>query len=132
MPGADPRGKDLHTLAPSSEEVIGRRIRQIRSMRGLSQSQLAEQLGISFQQVQKYESGKNRISAGRLWDIARVLQAPIASFFHDLSDTVPGRSEPVVLTEDGPLAGMIGRIDDREVRDALAALLAAYHKSRSS
>ncbi|MCE6950665.1 helix-turn-helix domain-containing protein [Cereibacter sphaeroides] len=60
---------------------VGRRIRHRRWMLGMSQQQLARQLGIGFQQVQKYETGANRVSASRLWDIAKALDVPIAFFF---------------------------------------------------
>ena len=60
---------------------IGQRIVEARDLRGFSQSRLAEVLGISFQQVQKYERGKNRISAGRLWLVAKTLDIPVQWFF---------------------------------------------------
>jgi len=54
---------------------------------GLTQQQLAEQLGLTFQQVQKYEHGANRVSASKLYEIGRALQAPVPFFFEGLSDT---------------------------------------------
>ena len=51
----------------------------------MTQQQLAERVGIKFQQIQKYETGMNRISASRLWDISRVLEVPVAFFFEGLS-----------------------------------------------
>lgn len=59
---------------------IARRVRWLRVQRGMSQTTLAKTLGVSFQQVQKYEKGVNRISAGRLLKMARALEAPIAYF----------------------------------------------------
>ena len=60
-------------------------------MLGLSQSRLAEALGLTFQQVQKYEHGTNRVSASKLYDVARFLEAPISYFFEGLTDTAhPG------------------------------------------
>ena len=61
-----------------------------RKMLGISQERLAEALGLTFQQVQKYERGANRISASKLYEIARFLSAPIAYFFEGLSDPVGG------------------------------------------
>jgi transcriptional regulator with XRE-family HTH domain len=78
------------TPAPEQEELdgwIGSRIRDRRRMLGLAQHELAEALGISHQQLQKYEAGKNRISASRLWWCADVLDTPIDYFFFDR----PGR-----------------------------------------
>lgn len=60
---------------------VGRRLRTYRLQRGLSQEKLADQLGVTFQQVQKYEKGTNRISAGRLQRISEVLDVPITEFF---------------------------------------------------
>lgn len=66
---------------------VGKRIRHRRWMVGITQQQLAEGVGIKFQQIQKYETGMNRVSASRLWDIAQVLDVPIAFFFEGLTRT---------------------------------------------
>lgn len=63
---------------------VGKRIRHRRWMNGTTQQQLAEQVGIKFQQIQKYETGMNRVSASRLWDIANVLNVPVSFFFEGL------------------------------------------------
>lgn len=63
---------------------VGKRIRHRRWMIGMTQQQLAEQVGIKFQQIQKYETGMNRVSASRLWDIALSLSVPVAFFFEGL------------------------------------------------
>jgi DNA-binding XRE family transcriptional regulator len=63
------------------DEFIGARMRGRRHALGISQAELANTLGISFQQVQKYESGINRISAARLFDICRALNVPLSSMF---------------------------------------------------
>lgn len=63
---------------------VGQRIRQRRWMNGTTQQQLAEAVGIKFQQIQKYETGMNRVSASRLWDIAHVLTVPVSFFFEGL------------------------------------------------
>ncbi|TRD23597.1 helix-turn-helix domain-containing protein [Palleronia caenipelagi] len=65
---------------------VGSRVRQRRWMTGMTQQQLAEKVGIKFQQIQKYETGMNRISASRLWDIAAALDVPVAFFFEGLDD----------------------------------------------
>ena len=64
---------------------VGSRIRQRRWMLGMTQQQLAEKVGIKFQQIQKYETGMNRVSASRLWDISEALDAPVPFFFDGLS-----------------------------------------------
>ena len=65
---------------------VGKRVRHRRWMTGMTQQQLAEKVGIKFQQIQKYETGMNRISASRLWDIAHALEVPVAYFFEGLKD----------------------------------------------
>ena len=65
---------------------VGKRIRHRRWMAGTTQQQLAEKVGIKFQQIQKYETGMNRVSASRLWDIAHALDVPVAFFFDGLGD----------------------------------------------
>ncbi len=65
---------------------VGARIRMRRRMQGISQERLADALGLTFQQVQKYERGANRVSASKLYEIAFALRAPIGYFFDGLSD----------------------------------------------
>ena len=60
---------------------VGKRLRQRRRLLGLTQQKLAEAVDIRFQQIQKYESGANRISASRLWSLAQALDVPVAYFF---------------------------------------------------
>ncbi len=66
------------------DDHVGRRIRQRRNALGMSQTKLADALGISFQQVQKYEIGFNRVAASRLWDIAKALEVDIGYFFEGI------------------------------------------------
>lgn len=63
---------------------VGGRIRLRRMMNGLSQERLGEQMGLTFQQIQKYEKGANRVGASRLFQLAKVLEVPISYFFDDL------------------------------------------------
>ncbi|MCB2127887.1 MAG: helix-turn-helix transcriptional regulator [Rhodobacteraceae bacterium] len=63
---------------------VGKRVRHRRWMVGMTQQQLAEKVGIKFQQIQKYETGMNRISASRLWDISDALGVPVSFFFEGL------------------------------------------------
>ena len=68
------------------DQHVGKRVRLRRTLLGLSQEQLGSYLNITFQQVQKYERGANRISASRLWDISQILDVPISYFFDDMSE----------------------------------------------
>ena len=63
---------------------VGKRVRHRRWMVGMTQQQLATQVGIKFQQIQKYETGMNRVSASRLWDIAAALKVDVSYFFEGL------------------------------------------------
>ena len=63
---------------------IGQRVRHRRWLLGMTQQQLAQSVGIRFQQIQKYESGANRVSASRLWDLAQALDIPVSFFFEGL------------------------------------------------
>jgi transcriptional regulator with XRE-family HTH domain len=77
--------------ATKFDVVIGGRLRAHRLSHRLSQGELAERLGITFQQIQKYERGTNRISASRLKEVSEILQVPIAAWF---ADTKPSRKLP--------------------------------------
>lgn len=72
--------------ASAADRHVGTRIRERRVMLGLSQQQLARMIGVTYQQAHKYERGVNRISAGRLYEIALVLGVPISWFFEGLED----------------------------------------------
>lgn len=65
---------------------VGKRVRQRRWMKGVTQQQLGNEVGIKFQQIQKYETGMNRVSASRLWDIAEALDVPVNFFFEGFGE----------------------------------------------
>ncbi|PQO22198.1 transcriptional regulator [Rhodobacteraceae bacterium WD3A24] len=73
---------------------VGKRIRHRRWMVGMTQQQLADAVGIKFQQIQKYETGMNRVSASRLWDIAHALDVPVSFFFEGLEGPAPDGAVP--------------------------------------
>jgi transcriptional regulator with XRE-family HTH domain len=84
--------------------AVGARIRLLRKIRGFSQQALAEATGVTFQQIQKYERGANRVSASMLARIARTLQAPVAEMFGDLDNTASAIDELAeLLAEPGAL-----------------------------
>ena len=79
--------------SPNQTDVyIGKRFRMMRLMRGLSQTDVAKRLGITFQQIQKYERGANRVGAGRLQEMANLLGVTPAFFFEDGPRLKPGKS----------------------------------------
>ncbi|MCF8496668.1 MAG: helix-turn-helix domain-containing protein [Alphaproteobacteria bacterium] len=79
----------------SVDTHVGQRLRVRRSLLGLSQEKLAESIGLTFQQVQKYERGLNRISAGRLYNLSNILHVPVSYFFENLE---PGSSKLTVAS----------------------------------
>lgn len=83
------RTEKEHRPSPIDTHV-GSRVRLRRTLLGLSQEKLGEALGLTFQQVQKYERGVNRIGASRLFDLSRVLDVPIGFFFDDMPGSTPG------------------------------------------
>ncbi len=81
------------TGIPSPVDVhVGARLRQRRTLLGMSQTALGDAIGLTFQQMQKYEKGSNRISASRLFALTRVLDVPIQYFFDDMSSEVAASS----------------------------------------
>ena len=86
--GAEAPGVEGRATARANhaDRHVGARIRKRRLMLGLSQQQLAQMIGVTYQQAHKYERGLNRISAGRLYEIAQVLNVPVSWFFEDLSN----------------------------------------------
>ena len=76
-----PHPVDLH---------VGGRLKQIRGLRGLSQTNLADAVGLTFQQIQKYEKGTNRVGASRIQQIAEILQVPVSFLFEGGPSGVPG------------------------------------------
>src|SRR5690242_11339123 len=98
----------METFSPM-EVRVGARLRLRRNMLGLSQEKLGEAIGLTFQQVQKYERGANRIGASRLHELSRVLDVPVSFFFDDTdpvrAPAIPGgfAEPPVEAFESAPL-----------------------------
>jgi len=78
---------------------VGQRLRVRRSLLGLSQEKLAESIGVTFQQIQKYERGTNRVSAGRLYELSKTLSVPVTYFFEQIG-------KPFVGSEGSAFAGL--------------------------
>lgn len=104
---------------------VGERLRQRRMLLGKSQKEVAERAGITYQQLQKYELGRNRISASRLYAIAHVLDVQITYFFEDISEGLD-ESEPEPLTGERDrleLNRLFARIEDRRTRRGVLAMM---------
>ena len=117
-----------HRASPIDVHV-GTRVRLRRTLLGMSQEKLGEALGLTFQQIQKYERGVNRIGASRLFDLARVLDVPIGFFFDDMSAELGGnaanRSRSAAF---GFAEGQEGFEDDTLHRRETLELVRAYYR----
>lgn len=121
------------TLDPASlDRRIGERIRLRRTELGLTQEQLASALGISYQQIQKYENGVNRISASRLAEIAQRLEVPIGWFVDEPEEGEPGDPAKPLARARGvlELARGFGALRTQAVRSALVALVRTLAERR--
>ncbi len=125
---SDPNPVDIH---------VGKRLRQRRTFVGMTQEQLGAALGITFQQIQKYERGANRIGASRLFDICRILDVPPQFFFEamptngEATDAAPlaPRSDDPVDRETMDLVRAYRQIDSSSVRHRLLELARALAKA---
>src|SRR3954464_8804994 len=89
--GENNMGEETEGRRPNPVDMhVGGRVRMRRKLLGVSQEQLADSLGLTFQQVQKYERGANRVSASKLYEIAKTLQVPVSFFFDGLADPMDG------------------------------------------
>ena len=87
---AAPATAERESRSSPIDAHVGARIRLRRTLMGMSQERLGEALGLTFQQVQKYERGVNRVGASRLFDLSRVLDVPISFFFDDMPEPLAG------------------------------------------
>ena len=130
-PGSPPAAKPT-PRANLADRHVGMRIRERRIMLGLSQQQLAVMIGVTYQQAHKYERGLNRISAGRLFDIASVLSVPISWFFEGIpSDGVAAEMSPRqrMCLE---LARNFSMIDNEKHQEALSQMARALAQAEAA
>jgi len=111
--------------ATAADRHVGNRIRERRVMLGLSQQQLAQMIGVTYQQAHKYERGLNRISAGRLFEIAQVLGVPISWFFEGLRPTTQAVELSTRQRMCLELARNFAAIDNERHQDALSQMARA-------
>jgi transcriptional regulator with XRE-family HTH domain len=113
------------------DTLVGHNIRVHRLDRGLSQTELGRHIGVTFQQVQKYENGTNRVGSGRLFDIASVLSVPV-SIFYEGADQVDEKSadgSPIALLAEPyalRLLQAFGHIEDAELRRSLVEMAETF------
>jgi transcriptional regulator with XRE-family HTH domain len=128
------RSKTLAGGAALTDKNVGRQIFTRRKILKMSQGALALELGLTFQQVQKYENGSNRVSASRLWELSKILRVPVSFFFEGLEHVEQyaggmkeGESARYLLDfadtrEGGALIQAFGQIKERSLRRALVDL----------
>ena len=117
-PSGKPNPIDVH---------VGARVRLRRTLLGLSQEKLGEALGLTFQQVQKYERGANRVGASRLFDLSRVLDVPVSFFFDDMSDDTKSQA-PSLLMSGGLEEPAVGFEHDPLTKRETLELVRAYYR----
>jgi len=110
------------------DAIVGRTIRALRLSKAVSQGTLGRRLGVSFQQIQKYENGTNRVGAGRLTQIASALDVPLDALLQGVEPgkrNPPAGDDPMALLSSSHamrLAQAFARISDGEIRGALVSL----------
>ncbi len=109
---------------------VGRRARERRTLEGMSQTAVAERLGLTFQQLQKYERGHNRISASKLYELANIFDVPVAYFYEGMeaSKDAPSRDETLTKRETLELVKAYYSISDPAVRDSIRGVIQAVAK----
>jgi transcriptional regulator with XRE-family HTH domain len=126
-------GRPEKESRPSPIDIhVGSRVRLRRTLLGMSQERLGDALGLTFQQVQKYERGVNRVGASRLFDISRVLDVPISFFFDDMPE---GMNETPVSGPRGRMYGFAeaqepfsSSVDDNLTKRETLELVRAYYR----
>ena len=128
--------KDIHPV----DAFVGQRLRQRRISLGITQEDMANALGLSFQQVQKYEKGMNRMSSSRLWEIGRIVGVDVAYFFEGMADGIASITNlrndlharaqvaPTALSErELRLVHHYGAIKDQSIKDGVYSLIRALN-----
>jgi transcriptional regulator with XRE-family HTH domain len=106
---------------------VGARVRLRRTLLGMSQEKLGEAIGLTFQQVQKYERGANRIGASRLFDLSRVLDVPVSYFFEEMSENAASQSPRMMVAGLVEEPAVENEADPMTKRETLE-LVRAYYK----
>ena len=98
---------------------VGKRLKQIRTLRRMSQTDVAKRLNLSFQQIQKYEIGSNRVAASRLFELSRILDVPTSYFFEGVAevDNVPSRDNGL------DIVNALAAIDDEKIKSRIVTFI---------
>ena len=107
---------------------VGKRVKEIRTIRGLTQSNIADLLGISFQQLQKYETGANRISASRMFELSKLLEISPSFFFEGLEGE-DYKNLPPMDVETARIANILSNIKNEKLKKRLFTLISEIANS---
>ena len=110
---------------------VGKRIKEIRTIRGLTQSNVADHLGISFQQLQKYETGANRVSASRMFELSKLLNITPSFFFEGLEGQNYDSMPPMDM-ETARIASALSRIKNKKLKNRINTLISEIVRSTPS
>ena len=124
----NPASEKSGARANPVDVYVGSRVRQRRTLLGLSQEKLGEAVGLTFQQVQKYERGANRIGASRLFDLGRALNVPVGYFFQDMPVDVQECS-PAHVADQGDYSNI--NLSDSLASKETLDLVRAYYKIKN-
>lgn len=125
----DTKDEDIVGQPNPVDIYVGSRLKLRRLILGISQKKMAEKLGITFQQVQKYENGINRISASRLWDISKLLKVQVEYFFDGMNESIQAQSPRSLRKNTIRRRQEIGEsFDDPMLRQESIRLIKAYSR----
>lgn len=125
----DTKDEDIVGQPNPVDIYVGSRLKLRRLILGISQKKMAEKLGITFQQVQKYENGINRISASRLWDISKLLKVQVEYFFDGMNESIQAQSPRSLRKNTVCGRQEIGEsFDDPMLRQESIRLIKAYSR----
>lgn len=148
--GGDGRKRRQKSDKPNPIDIhVGSRVRLRRTLMGMSQEKLGAALGLTFQQVQKYERGANRVGASRLYDLSRVLEVPVSYFFEEIDPgaataaearrtglaeppSAPYEADPMMRRETLELVRAYYRIGEPQIRRRLFDLTKAIANATES
>lgn len=111
---------------------VGQQLKKMRIIRGMTQTDVAEGLRISFQQVQKYELGRNRISASRLFELSKILKVETSYFFEGVEGYDMDQDERVLEDEANSIAALYSKIQDNRVRNEIRTFIKEIARGTSS
>ncbi len=134
--------KKKQEIAHPIDVLVGMRIREFRVKHDKSQKSLGDDIGLTFQQIQKYESGKNRVSASILFEIAKALRTPIAQFFNNSEQVLQSLglgtasvlsdvADSTYFADDKIILKYFAQINEPKVKTAVAALLKSLSENQS-